>query len=84
VDIAPQAGKQKGTMRKTRKGSTPKFKEQAVKLLVTSGKTQAALARELGISEVSLGAREKEAFVSPQGKYRMCSNRDATFSLRNR
>ena len=43
---------------------TTEFKEQAVKLLVTSGKTQVALARELGISEVSLGTWKKQAFAN--------------------
>lgn len=51
-------------MSKTGKRYTTEFKEQAVKLLVTSGKTQAALARELGISEVSLGAWKKQAFAN--------------------
>ena len=40
---------------------TREFKQEAVRLLMTSGKTAAQLGRELGVSKMSLGTWREEA-----------------------
>ena len=40
---------------KTRQDFTPEYKDEAVKLVVNTGRTVATVARELGINEATLG-----------------------------
>ncbi|WP_157962589.1 transposase [Homoserinimonas sp. OAct 916] len=42
-------------MGKTRREFTPEYKDEAVKLVVNTGRPVAVVARELGINEASLG-----------------------------
>ena len=42
-------------MGRTRRGFTPEYKDEAVKLVINTGRTVATLARELGIQESTLG-----------------------------
>ena len=42
-------------MGRTRRGFTPEFKDEAVKLVVNTGRPVATVARELGINEQTLG-----------------------------
>ena len=42
-------------MGKTRQDFTPEYKDEAVKLVVNTGRTVATVARELGINEATLG-----------------------------
>jgi transposase len=50
------------TMNNYKKRYTKEFKEAAVRLMVTSDKSAKELARELGVSDVSLFQWKKEAF----------------------
>ncbi|WP_104125812.1 transposase [Cryobacterium sp. Y57] len=43
------------TMARSRRDFTPEYKDEAVKLVVTTGKAVATVARELGINEATLG-----------------------------
>ncbi|WP_104082338.1 transposase [Cryobacterium sp. Y11] len=40
---------------KTRREFTPEYKDEAVKLVINTGRAVATVARELGINEASLG-----------------------------
>ena len=42
-------------MGKTRREFTPEYKDEAVKLVINTGRAIATVARELGINEASLG-----------------------------
>jgi len=42
-------------MGRTRRGFTPEYKDEAVKLVINTGRTVAVVARELGIQESTLG-----------------------------
>ncbi len=42
-------------MGRTRRGFTPEYKHEAVKLVINTGRTVAAVARELAIQESTLG-----------------------------
>ncbi len=42
-------------MAKARREFTPEYKDEAVKLVITTGRAVATVARELGINEASLG-----------------------------
>src|SRR5450756_1183663 len=42
-------------MGRTRRGFTPEYKDEAVKLVINTGRTVATVARELGIQESTLG-----------------------------
>ena len=42
-------------MGRTRRGFTPEYKDEAVKLVINTGRTVATVARELGINEATLG-----------------------------
>src|SRR5450631_2823259 len=42
-------------MGRTRRGFTPEYKDEAVKLVINTGRTVSAVARELGIQESTLG-----------------------------
>ena len=42
-------------MGRTRRGFTPEYKDEAVKLVINTGRTVATGARELGIQESTLG-----------------------------
>ena len=42
-------------MRKTRQDFTPEYRDEAVKLVVNTGRTVATVARALGIHEATLG-----------------------------
>ena len=42
-------------MSRSRREFTPEYKDEAVKLVITSGRAVAKVARELGINEASLG-----------------------------
>ena len=42
-------------MGRTRRGFTPEYKDEAVKLVINTGRTLAAVARELGLKEQTLG-----------------------------
>ncbi|MBG6185487.1 transposase [Arthrobacter sp. CAN_A214] len=42
-------------MGKTRREFTPEYKDEAVKLVINTGRPVATVARELGINEASLG-----------------------------
>lgn len=53
-------------MRKTRQEYTAEFKDEAVKLVVNTGRTVAVVARELGIHEATLG-RWVTTFKTRQG-----------------
>jgi transposase len=52
-------------MGRTRRGFTPEFKDEAVKLVVNTGRPVARAARELGINEQTLG-RWVNAFKARQ------------------
>ncbi|WP_104198529.1 transposase [Cryobacterium sp. Y29] len=43
------------TMARSRRDFTPEYKDEAVKLVVTTGRAVATVARELGINEATLG-----------------------------
>jgi transposase len=43
------------TMARSRREFTPEFKDEAVKLVLTTGRAVATIARELGINEATLG-----------------------------
>jgi len=51
-------------MIRNRKRYTRQFKEEAVRLLVTSDKSASELAKELGISDVSLSRWKQEALFN--------------------
>ena len=42
-------------MGRTRRGFTPEYKDEAVKLVINTGRTVAVVARELGVQESTLG-----------------------------
>jgi transposase-like protein len=42
-------------MGRTRRGFTPEYKDEAVKLVINTGRTVATAARELGLKEQTLG-----------------------------
>ena len=42
-------------MGRIRRGFTPEYKDEAVKLVINTGRTVATVARELGINEATLG-----------------------------
>ena len=42
-------------MGSTRRGFTPEFKDEAVKLVINTGRPVATVAREFGINEQTLG-----------------------------
>ena len=42
-------------MGRTRRGFTPEYKDEAVKLVINTGRTVSVVARELGIQESTLG-----------------------------
>jgi transposase len=42
-------------MGRTRRGFTPEYKDEAVKLVINTGRTVATVARELGVRESTLG-----------------------------
>jgi len=42
-------------MGRTRRGFTPEYKDEAVKLVISTARTVAAVARELGVRESTLG-----------------------------
>ena len=42
-------------MGRTRRGFTPEYKDEAVKLVINTGRTVATVARELGLNEATLG-----------------------------
>ena len=42
-------------MGRTRRGFTPEYKDEAVKLVINTGRTVAKVARELGLNEATLG-----------------------------
>ena len=42
-------------MGRTRRGFTPEYKDEAVKLVINTGRTVSAVARELGVQESTLG-----------------------------
>lgn len=42
-------------MGRTRRGFTPEYKDEAVKLVINTGRTVAIVARELGLNEATLG-----------------------------
>src|SRR5665811_1319783 len=42
-------------MGRTRRGFTPEYKDEAVKLVINTGRTVATVARELGLNEQTLG-----------------------------
>ena len=42
-------------MGSTRRGFTPEYKDEAVKLVINTGRTVATVARELGVKEQTLG-----------------------------
>ncbi len=42
-------------MAKTRREFTPEYKDEAVKLVINTGRAVATVARELGVNEASLG-----------------------------
>jgi len=42
-------------MGRTRRGFTPEYKDEAVKLVINTGRTVATVARELGLKEATLG-----------------------------
>jgi len=42
-------------MGRTRRGFTPEYKDEAVKLVINTGRTVSTVARELGIQESTLG-----------------------------
>ena len=42
-------------MGRTRRGFTPEYKDEAVKLVINTGRKVATVARELGIQESTLG-----------------------------
>src|SRR5665213_3867589 len=42
-------------MGRTRRGFTPEYKDEAVKLVINTGRTVATVARELGLQESTLG-----------------------------
>src|SRR5659263_323216 len=42
-------------MGRTRRGFTPEYKDEAVKLVINTGRTVATVARELGVKESTLG-----------------------------
>jgi transposase len=42
-------------MGRTRRGFTPEYKDEAVKLVINTGRTVATVARELGVQESTLG-----------------------------
>jgi len=42
-------------MGRTRRGFTPEYKDEAVKLVINTGRPVATVARELGINEATLG-----------------------------
>jgi transposase len=42
-------------MGRTRRGFTPEYKDEAVKLVINTGRTVATVARELGLKEQTLG-----------------------------
>jgi transposase len=43
------------TMARSRRDFTPEYKDEAVKLVLTTGRAVATVARELGINEATLG-----------------------------
>ena len=43
------------TMAKSRREFTPEYKDEAVKLAITTGGAVATIARELGVNEATLG-----------------------------
>ncbi|WP_370254669.1 transposase [Cryobacterium sp. Sr8] len=43
------------TMARSRREFTPEYKDDAVKLVVTTGRAVATVARELGVNEATLG-----------------------------
>jgi len=43
------------TMARSRREFTPEYKDEAVKLVVTTGRAVATVARELGVNEATLG-----------------------------
>ncbi|WP_156109892.1 transposase, partial [Cryobacterium sp. MLB-32] len=43
------------TMARSRRDFTPEYKDEAVKLVLTTGRGVATVARELGINEATLG-----------------------------
>jgi len=43
------------TMARARREFTPEYKDEAVKLVVTTGRAVATVARELGVNEATLG-----------------------------
>jgi transposase len=43
------------TMARSRREFTPQYKDEAVKLVLTTGRAVATVARELGINEATLG-----------------------------
>ena len=43
------------TMARSRREFTPEYKDEAVKLVITTGRTVATVARERGVNEASLG-----------------------------
>jgi transposase len=43
------------TMARSRREFTPEYKDEAVKLVITTGRAVATVARELGINEATLG-----------------------------
>ncbi|WPX15798.1 transposase [Cryobacterium sp. 10S3] len=43
------------TMARSRREFTPEYKDEAVKLILTTGRAVATVARELGINEATLG-----------------------------
>ena len=51
-------------MGRTRRGFTPEYKDEAVKLVINTGRPVAVVARELGIQESTLG-RWVSAFKAP-------------------
>jgi len=42
-------------MGRTRRGFTPEYKDEAVRLVINTGRTVATVARELGLNEATLG-----------------------------
>jgi len=43
------------TMARSRREFTPEYKDEAVKLVITTGRAVATVARELGVNEATLG-----------------------------
>jgi len=43
---------------------SPEFKQEAVRLLLTSGKTAAELGRELGVSKMTMGTWREQAIAN--------------------